>query len=155
MSRIIIDKPHCAGIGSGMRKSVWVVEQGSYSDYSVLGVFSTKENAESACALVNTPDAYEKASVAEWQFDPGVAERRRGLVHYCVTMRNDGSVVQSHAERNHIAIDGDLFMDGNVKLGMKAKTIVVHCWAKSDIHAIKITNERRIGYILEGKVADP
>jgi hypothetical protein len=52
--------------------SVWVIEQGEYSDYRVVGVYSTKENAEMVCAKINAHRGYDEASIAEWEMDAGV-----------------------------------------------------------------------------------
>lgn len=53
---------------------VWIVEQGEYSDYSVLGIFSTKENAELVAEDINkdTDRYYDIASVRECTLDPGI-----------------------------------------------------------------------------------
>ena len=36
-----------------MDKSVWVIEKGSYSDYRVVGVYSTQERAKLVCEHIN------------------------------------------------------------------------------------------------------
>jgi hypothetical protein len=40
-----------------MGKTVWVIEQGSYSDYRVVGVFTSRENAKRvADAIIGAED---------------------------------------------------------------------------------------------------
>ena len=47
-------------------KSVWVVESGSYSDYCVEGLFSTKEAAEAHKEVLVTYKRAWEVSVNEW-----------------------------------------------------------------------------------------
>jgi hypothetical protein len=49
--------------------TVWIVTQGEYSDYHIVGVFSTKEAAEALCARINAKEDYDKAQVEEYDVD--------------------------------------------------------------------------------------
>jgi len=46
---------------------VWVVEEGEYSDYRVVGVFSSKENAQLIADAVNAPREGGFVMPAAWQ----------------------------------------------------------------------------------------
>lgn len=62
--------------------SVWVIEEGSYSRYSVIGVFSTKEKADAILAehqAIKGNAGFRWASdegtcVVEWPLDPTYQE---------------------------------------------------------------------------------
>jgi hypothetical protein len=64
--------------------SVFVIEQGSYSDYHVVGVFSTRENAETVLAALKaaTESYYDTPGIAEWPLDPAIDALRAGLKRY-------------------------------------------------------------------------
>lgn len=129
--------------------SVFVVEQGNYSDYHVVGVFSTKENADMICGKINLgeeEDSYGKASVAEWPLNPGVSELNQGLKLYNVGMRADGTVVRAP------------YADSDIGYGLRNAGFHINrgemwgtVWAESDIHAIKIANELRGQGLAEGR----
>ena len=53
--------------------TVYVVEEGEYSDRRVMGIFSTKEKADKYIELKNfTNSGNEPFSVHEWEIDEGV-----------------------------------------------------------------------------------
>ena len=49
---------------------VWIIEQGRYSDYGVVGIFSTEDKAKAVCDKINEGDCRDEASVAERTLDP-------------------------------------------------------------------------------------
>jgi hypothetical protein len=74
-------------------KYVWVIEQGSYSDYRVVGVYSSKKNAQLVCDAINSGERrYDEATVAKWPVDQSVLEVSRGYKRFIVTMLRDGTV---------------------------------------------------------------
>jgi|SRR6185503_5465278 len=133
------------------QSKVWVIEKGEYSDYSVVGVFSTEENARRVAELTG-------GSVAEWPLDPNIAEINQGLQVYLVHMLKDGSVEQcKRLELNSYALttigvtmwrrsQAPAFR-GQDKPDLMQATV----WAKDEEHAIKITNEHRAEWIASGK----
>ena len=48
---------------------VYVITQGSYSDYHIVGVKLTREEAEKVVALANDEDSYEYAEIEEYDTD--------------------------------------------------------------------------------------
>ena len=75
-------------------KTIWVVEEGDYSDYRVVGVFSSEANAKQIAELVG-------GDVAEWPIDPNIAELNQGLHVYLVQMRKDGTVERHERMKNN------------------------------------------------------
>ena len=74
-------------------KKVWVVEQGSYSDYRVVGVFTSKKNADQICDAINADEGkWNEASVACWPLDPAVEEMNAGMGHWLVFMLRNGDI---------------------------------------------------------------
>lgn len=64
---------------------VWAIENGSYSDYHIVGVFSTQENAERVLASGVPGD------IVEWELDPGIANMNAGLTPFRIAMLRDGT----------------------------------------------------------------
>jgi hypothetical protein len=141
-------------------KRVWVVEQGEYSDYRVVGVFSSQANAQQIADAINASRGSSySATVDEWPLDPAVEELSQGRHQYNVTMRKDGTVercVRSE-EVSGYDIAGSISMwrrtqasaYRNYKDVQDAMTATV--WATDDTHAIKIVNEHRAQYIASGE----
>lgn len=138
------------------RKTVWVIEQGEYSDYSVRGVFSSKENAERVAVLYKR-DWGDAPEVNEWVLDPAVEETLQGLVKWNVTLRRDGTVERCEQSTYY----GNLNESVNLWERTKAPAyrdkpdvedaLMAEVWAKGSEHAVKIVNERRAEWIALGK----
>jgi hypothetical protein len=129
--------------------SVWVVEQGEYSDYSVLGVYSTQEGAELAAGSVNGKDARASSSlatVAEWPLDPNLEELRQGLSLWFVNMGKDGGV-------SSVGKQGTLDPSNEpwwFNAGFGEWRWIDCVWATDARHAVKVVNERRVQMIANG-----
>lgn len=140
-------------------KSVWVIEQGSYSDYHVAGVFSSKKNAE--LILSKMTGTYETPSIAQWDLDPAVEEINAGLMTWNVRMLRDGTV--EHCEEYGMTSYGlasDLSLWRRSQAPAYRGKGIEDClsgtvWAKDGEHAIKIANERRAQMIAENKWKEP
>ncbi len=127
-----------------MAVSIWVVEQGQYSDYRVVGVFSTEANARAVASLVPA------SSVAEWPLDPAVSELAQGHRPFDVWMLRDGTVEKCELQTSLYDI-----ATGETTLTRPtahvAPRIYATVWAKDDVHAIKIINEARTRMIAENE----
>jgi len=128
-------------------KSIWVIEQGSYSDYRVVGVFSTKESAEKFMGLMD--DGYETPSIDEWPLDPMVDEINKGLLPFALSMDIDGNTKYVRKAEGYNMIDG-LYVCERAQWHDDA----VHgtCWATDEQHAVKIANEFRTGQLISGNL---
>ena len=138
--------------------TIWVIEKGSYSDYRVVGVYSTKEGAELVCARINGEGSYEPATVAEWPLDPGVEAINQGLAPFTVWMLRDGTTEKC------VQYDDDFEYTFNDSLTIWRRSgapayrgqhvqdcLTGRVFAKDSIHAIKIVNERRVQMIANGE----
>ena len=123
--------------------TVYAVSTGTYSDYSVRGIFSTKEKAEQFKAAFY--DA-EYTDIEEYPLDVGISELDKGKHLYRVRMSRSGTVQAVESS--------DLFGVGYVQdpvrwfdrtyKGPEEPFANFYVWAKSDTGAVKIANERRI-----------
>lgn len=136
-----------------MSNTVWVIEQGDYSDYRVSGVFSTRENAERIAAILGGD-----AAVAEWELDPTIADLDAGRTPYVVIMSADGTVEKlavPHGDGWSPAYFAPwrrstvpAFRGQNALDAVNARV-----WAEDDKHAVKIVNEKRLAMIAAGEIA--
>lgn len=140
------------------QKTVWVVEHGRYSDYRVVGVFSSKRNATLVADAINAGDNWSAgATVDEWPIDPAVDALNAGHSQFIVTMRRDGTT-----ERCEKWETSSYYIAGHVEIWRRstapayAGTGVEDClsatvWAKDEAHAVKIVNEKRVQMIASGE----
>lgn len=142
-----------------LMKTVWVVEQGEYSDYRVVGVFTSKENAEKVRAMFSEDDTteYGKATVAEWNLDPSIEQLNAGLRQFELWIDREGNAY--HPPELVEPFDVDLRDDFKAIDTWNKDTqkfdaprhLRCEVWAKDEEHAIKIANERRTQLIATGQ----
>jgi hypothetical protein len=131
-------------------QKIWVIEQGDYSDYRVVGVYSTRENAELALTMTG-------GDISEWKMDPGIEEARAGFSRWAVAMRRNGDTVEVSSVGG-IEESSDVEPCQPYEPGRFAKAYVPGerrirpvVWARDAQHAVKIVNEYRTRLIAEGK----
>lgn len=140
-----------------MSERIWVIEQGIYSDYRVVGVYTSKENAEIVCDALNKGESYEQATIAEWPLNPGAAELNQGLSTWLVHMRRDGFVELCDPrglDSYDISHDDYIWKKPKTPAvaGSNARDVLVSIVFASDAqHAIKSVNERRLQMIAMNK----
>ena len=124
--------------------NVYLVSSGSYSDYSIEAVFSTKEKAQEyidECMKVEGRSAYiDNAEIEEYTID----EPRKHSTHIYITMTKEGNV------------DNDPYVDHTYGPSRESRFVcfwrsrggemdsIRWCVETDDIQrAIKVTNEKR------------
>lgn len=125
--------------------SVWVIEDGSYSDYHVVGVFSSKENAEKALAINGII-----GEISEWPLDPGIGELNQGLSPWHVVMNYDGEVTSAKKYIEELPLE-----EPRVYRQHNGSRVIGDVWAEDERHAIKIVNEFRTQAIANGAWLGP
>ena len=139
-------------------KAVWVIEQGSYSDYRVVGVYSSKKNAQLVCDAINAGEHDDGATVAKWPVDESVLEVSRGYKRFIVTMLRDGTVenirgpeaISSYDMSSTLAIwrrtQAPAYKGKGIPDALNGSVL-----AKDEKHAVKIANEQRTQMIALGR----
>ena len=125
-------------------KDIYLVSQGSYSDYGVIGVFEKKEDAQLFIDKFQGEDSYDKMEIETRALNKFIPEIKQGLDSYRVRMQKDGAVSSCITRDDIPDLWREYFFDMKLNL-------VVDCMAKDQQHAIKIANERRIAALAEGK----
>jgi hypothetical protein len=137
-------------------KKVYAVSSGSYSDYRVNAIFSTKKLAEEFMRFI--PDG-EYNRIEEYEIDPQDVDLvKRGYSIWSVHMLKDGnteSITKRDINSFSIRNIGHQIWRRTKAPAFKGKgipdilTSVV--WAKTKQQAIKIVNEHRAQMIATGK----
>jgi hypothetical protein len=140
-----------------MNTSVWIIETGNYSDYSVVGIYSTRERA----LFVAESVGLKEDCIVERKLDPCLEELNQGMLVFSVFMLRDGTVELIRSSKptqyNLDWQDGQqafiwdranapAFKDKNFSAVLNATV-----WAKDEQHAIKIVNEIRTLKVATGE----
>jgi len=139
---------------------VWLVAEGQYSDYSILGVFSTREKAQEYCEVMAGVASWRSPYIDDYSTDDGSMEvdalvgitevRKSGKKPYRVFMRKNGvAEVKQPWRGEQVAVSSWYIYSGNAGLTMCA-TI----WANDEDHAVKIANEYRSAVIAANRWKD-
>jgi hypothetical protein len=136
-------------------KTVWAIEDGNYSDYHVIGVFTSKENAELIRAKTG-------GTIDEWPLNPAVDELSKGYTSWYGDMLFDGTTtrMEQQSDLSGYNLSNSLHIWKCSKVPFyKGKDvqdcISGHVLAKDSKHAVKIFNEFRTQQIASGKFQPP
>lgn len=122
------------------QQKVYAIAVGDYSDYHIEGIFSTRELAEEcmeACGMA-------WADIEEYDLDEPADKVRRGMKPFSVEILRDGSI---HRIRkvDFLLRSAHPYLYQNNQL--QSVILLVHLWARDEIHATKIANEKRTSMI--------
>lgn len=113
---------------------VFMVTDGSYSDYRVLGIYSTKAKAEKAKVLFNADNEIDTIDLDV------VPKTPRGMLKWVVEMDRNGNVHVVYRE-NCERPTNPVFVYKH--FGSDVTYLRATLWAKDEEHAVKIVNEWR------------
>ena len=142
------------------RKIVFLVSDGSYSEYSVRGVFSTRQNAEEFMAFFKSEYGDDWNPIEEMELDAALPQLRAGFVPWTIIMLRDGTaerVEQSDLTTSSVAsaIEPPVLWERTKASAYKGKGIPdamqATVFATSAEHAVKIANEKRTQMIAENR----
>lgn len=141
------------------KSTIWMVEMGSYSDYHVVGIFTSRAKAQLVADVLNQNDSYDNATVAEYPLNPAVDELRKGYSCWFVLMLRDGTVEQCTLWNiNSSSLAGSVWLWRRTQASAYQgkgipDALKAEVWAKDAKHAIKIVNEHRTRMIAQGEWA--
>ena len=134
---------------------VYVLTSGSYSDYGIVGIFSTKENAEEFKLRVKDHDYND---IAEMELDAMLPQLRAGMIPWSILMLRDGSLERpvEPCAVDRFNVDRSLGIWRRTQApAYKGKGIPDALWgnvmALSAKHAVKIASEKRAQLIASGE----
>jgi len=131
--------------------NIWMVTRGCYSDYHVVGIFSSEEGAIRFCeAFPEAKKDYDGLDIEKMELDPSMEEINNGLSPYFVKMLMNGDVVECK-KRESPSYHGDFQVVETYFHNEGKKIILADVWARDQQHAIKIVNEKRAIAIASGQ----
>ena len=124
--------------------TVYLVSSGSYSGYSVHGIYSTRKRAEARSRLVR--DANE---VQEFILDEGIEAVNQGLNSWLVHFYEDGSTRPFQADWEFSnAVAGRMNdLRNTEQLGKPRAEFTFFVMARDEAHALKIAQDKRAEYL--------
>ena len=138
-------------------KQVFAVSSGSYSDYRVNAIFSSRELAKEYMAAVSNSDYNE---IEVYELDPPTVDLLlRGYSVWRVLMLHDGTTETVTRTDNDYYYVEDVprhWLWERTKAPAYEGTGIPdaldsHVWAKTEQQAIKIVNEKRAQMIADGR----
>jgi len=143
-------------------KTIYAVSSGSYSDYRVNALFSSKKLAKEFIEAMEKDTIYggDYNDIEEYELDPPTVDFiKRGYSVWNVLMLQDGTVERTHKTDNDKYDIGDV---GSCRIWERTKApayrgkdildaLNMKVWAKTEQAAIKIVNEKRAQMIAAGK----
>lgn len=133
------------------RKTVFTLTDGDYSDYHIIGIYSSREAARVVRDKVG-------GDIEEVELDAGVEDINAGLEPWSILMLHDGTVESAKPKEEMSSYD----IGGSVLIWQRSKAPAYQgknvpdamratVWAKNKTHAVKIVNEHRRQWIAEGR----
>lgn len=113
---------------------IYIATSGSYSDYSMDAVFSSRKKAEAAIELLQ-----EDSEIEEWTVDAIPAD---GRLPYWVRMHPDGNV-ESVSREHSFFMMRDAPRITCIAAGPYAGVYNCFVYARDEAHAVKIASEKR------------
>ena len=115
---------------------VYVVTEGSYSDYHIVAIFSDKNNADIHAALLNSTESfYDEAIVEEWDVDDVEIDTCKKLIRYA-------TVYYCKGEITHVNISNGI--DGLIKFDRPIRINTIGDWV--NVRADDIDKAKKIFY---------
>lgn len=118
--------------------TVWIVTQGDYSDYHIIGVFSTEENAKLIVSKIKCSDFESVPNIEPFELDPAVDSIRAGLTLYKVRMDLQGNLIEPVTETTRDIIPSDFTWCEGGSFNIYASDLA---------HATKIAAEKLTEYL--------
>lgn len=113
--------------------SIYVLTEGEYSDYHIVGVYSTKELAEEAQTL------YKYSQIEEYDLD-NIPEHPPGMKAWFVRI-NDGKLDDITASQVS-PFNQTIPREGKFEYEYLKTAYFVYCWAVDEKHAEKIALDK-------------
>jgi hypothetical protein len=129
-----------------MEEKIYLVTSGSYSDYGVDAVFTTRDLAQSFIDSFKE-GSFEMMGIEEWDLNPFERQIRDGFYPYFVRMTKGGECTEIRKSDSAYG-----FTNSYAEYRFDTRNaIYTHVFARDEAHAIKITNERRAQIIATNK----
>lgn len=121
---------------------VFIVTDGYYSDYKIIGVYSSKKSAQE---VIDSFSDLNESQIEEWGIDT-VLSFPKGMKCYFLRMTKEGKAYDIDEGRNTI-MALEYALKKYMGFGSGGHDLFCNVLAKDKEHAVKIVNEKRIQLI--------
>lgn len=124
--------------------SVWMLEAGQYSDYHVVGLFSTEEKAKFYMEHYIDYSTYDSQSVCEVKLDPELNDAGEGHIWWSVSINiSTGNISFVREETRYTPLEVPSYIH-------PFQTELMYLVSARDKqHACKVAAEKRTAYLLK------
>ena len=125
---------------------VYVVTQGEYSDYHIVGIY---DDADLAARLIEgMKDRFYHVELKTFTLNPGADSLRQGLIPFHVVMKRNGNEATASPDKDFKPYfklgESEAYARREGRDPSRYHDVNALCWARDEQHAIKIINEKRL-----------
>ena len=120
--------------------TLYLVSNGDYSDYHILGIYSTAEKAELSKKLHAAENDIEQMEL------DAIPQTPNGMFYFSVSIDKDGN--SSHPVNQ--GVERERYTHSREQPDGDGIRVIFYMWARDAEHAIKIANERRLMLLANG-----
>jgi hypothetical protein len=134
-------------------KTIYVVTTGEYSDYGIVAMFTTKEDAQRFIDVCGERPYSSFNDIEEYELDASVPQIRKGFSPWWVQMDEHGNTFNAEVNTfgKGIVRKPDDEFRGATRL--RERWFNWYGWSKDREHALKIANEHRIGLLAKATLS--
>ena len=155
----MVESTEQEGDAPGADRTVWVVDQGEYSDYHVIAVFDKEEHAKLLVDQMNQKADAEWRTGGCWETPLNMVPLiPKGLRVYRVTMQKSGDTNDTEDMTDDFSPRWFPNYVGPVTwykregfLSDESRDVSMVVLARDEVHAVKIVNEKRTQFLAENK----
>lgn len=125
-------------------KTAYILTDGCYSSYHIVGVYSTLELAEKAKEHLSGDDVY----IEEYDIDTVLPTNPPGMFAWHIVINYDTSEITNSYKCNCLGYDfepNEVYSEGD----LRPSYYHVQCWARDEEHAQKIALDKYYQYKAE------
>ena len=138
------------GMEAVMTKRVYIVTDGSYSDYRICAVFSNEKDAERYKTLINADNDIE-----EYDVDPVDLSKHANELYWQVQFLQNGDIRMvsqrgiydkefvDESHHGEIEISGSFYREHFIRYYGEPNDMLILLWARNEDAAVKIASEWR------------
>jgi len=130
--------------GGDRLQKVYIVTEGEYSGYHIVGVFSSKRNARMIKNIIS--NECNMVNIEVWSVDKWIKGLNQHKNVYFVRLDKKGNVRRVEKETAWYIETEETDKD---KYREDINGIYTYVWASTEAEAIKIASERRTKYLIE------
>lgn len=120
---------------------VFVVTSGSYSDYGIDAIFTTRELAQSFIDAFKT-DKWNEMDIEEWDLDPNKKHLKQNRKPYFLRINKKGDVSDLSLADSAYGFKQDM-PEAKISYTHNLEWMNINCFADDENHAVKIAGEKR------------